>query len=104
MCEERNCRDEYPTDFPAHHLGGTTFVSECPTSLIKPEVWDVLDLFYYCHRRTPGFSGWSLTPVGLPLPGAILDQDHWTMWAFEMIEREFYALQGEVSQESNRGK
>lgn len=62
---------------------------ECPTSLIPEEIWDAIDLFWLCHTRVPGFENVTVQRTGYPKNGGALNQDNWTMWAFEVIESEF---------------
>lgn len=73
-------------------------------SAIPADAWAALDLFWFCHQRVPGLSGWVLQRTGYPAPGAALQQDAWTLWAWQALESAFYAVQGEVSEEHERGK
>ena len=53
------------------------------------DLWDTIDLFWLCHSID---SSGSLRRIGLPEPGAVLDQDSWTMWAFAQAELAFRVL------------
>jgi len=70
-------------------------MSECPMSAIPKGIWDTLDLFWLCHTRSPGMSGWTVQRTAYPEPGTPLEQNNWTMWAFGVLQAEFYALQAD---------
>ena len=44
-------------------------------------------------------SGWQLQSTALPQVGAIVDQDNWTMWAFHVINSEYYLLLSDLAKE-----
>lgn len=73
-------------------------------SVIPSESWAAVDLFWYCYSRTPGFSGWCLQRTGYPRPGSVLEQDAYTLWQQRVLESAFYGLQGELSDERQRGQ
>ncbi len=64
----------------------------------------MLELFWLCYTRVPGFSGWGLQRTSYPKPGAATRQDHWTMTMFQVIESEFYHVQSENSEESRHAR
>ena len=68
---------------------------ECPSSLVPSRVWSTLELFWHCCQKTPGLSGWQLNRTHLPIEGGACDQDHWTMWAFRILEDTFYQVENE---------
>lgn len=73
-------------------------------SVVTQESWETIRLFFYCYSRAPGFSGWTIQRTGYPGPGSVGDQDARTMQAFDLLEHEFYAIQGELSEEGRRAK
>ncbi len=68
---------------------------ECPSSLVSSRIWSALELFWYCYQKAPGLNGWELHRTHLPVEGAIGDQDHWTLWAFRILEDTFYQVESE---------
>jgi hypothetical protein len=78
------------------------YENECPTSLVGPDLWSVIDLFFMCHSTTPGVNGNVLNRSSLPYKGSLLDQDNWLMWAFSVIERAFYDHQRGDQAENQR--
>lgn len=72
---------------------------ECPTSAIPRDLWDAVELFWLCYTRSPGLAGWTLQRTAYPGPGTPLDQDNRLMWAFAVIEAEFYHLQADLQGE-----
>ncbi len=73
-------------------------------SSLESWVWDTIQLFFYCYSRQPGWSGWTLQRTGYPATGAVGDQPAVLMACFEILEHEFYAIQGELSDEGRRAK
>ena len=73
-------------------------------SKVPPDFWLVLELFWMCHIRVPGFSMWGLNRTHYPNSGSAVEQDHWLMWAFGVIEGEFYQVQSEQSEEQSRAQ
>lgn len=73
-------------------------------SAIPSEAWAAVDLFWFCYTRTPGLSGWCLQRTGYPRPGSVLEQDAYTLWQQRVLESAFYGLQGELSDERQRGQ
>lgn len=69
---------------------------ECPSSSISQRIWQAIDLFWRCYQRRPGFSGWEIHRVDLPRHGGIEDQDNWAIWAFSVLETEFYHIEAEA--------
>lgn len=67
-------------------------------------IWSTIDLFWLCYSRTPGLSGWNLQRTALPNAGTVMDQDRWTMSAFQILEGVFYAVDQERQSESQRAK
>lgn len=60
------------------------------------DAWAALDLFWLCYTRFPGMAGWAVQRTGYPGAGTPLEQDNRTMWAFSVIEAEFYSLQADL--------
>ena len=77
---------------------------ECPTSAIPRAIWAVLELFWLCYTRTPGFSGWAVQRAAYPDDGPPLAQSSWIMWAFQVMEAEFYALQADLQGEREHAR
>lgn len=77
---------------------------ECPTSAIPNECWDAVEVFWLCHARVPGLAGWTVQRTGYPASGTPLEQDNWVIWAFRVIEAEFYNLQSDLQGEQARAR
>jgi hypothetical protein len=73
-------------------------------SLVPQKLWDTLDLFFLCYSRFPGMVGWAIQRMSYPGPGLATEQDNWQMWAFDRLERSFYNLQNEQSEEKQRAQ
>lgn len=89
---------------PTHFLGGDDYMWECPSSAIPTEAWVTVDFFWICYTRIPGLSGWGVQRVAYPHLGSPMEQDNWVMWAFAVIEAEFYRLQGDMQNERTRAR
>ena len=71
-------------------------------SAVSPELWEAIDLFWWCYCRVPGQDRWVLHRTGYPEPGGVMEQDAWTMWMQQEIERHFIVFQGELREEHAR--
>jgi hypothetical protein len=49
-------------------------------------------------------AGWGLQRTAYPIDGTPYEQDNWTMWAFSLIEQEFYRIQSEQQDENKRAQ
>jgi hypothetical protein len=66
------------------------FIDECPSSAVDRDSWTVIDLFWMCHSRVPGMDSMHLERQCFPHEGTVLEQDNWVMWAFGVVETEYY--------------
>jgi len=77
---------------------------ECPTGAVDLDTWATIDLFWACHQRTPGMASATAVRVGLPRVGAVLDQDNWMMWAFDLLQHEYLVMQSEAESDKAHAK
>ncbi len=68
------------------------------------DTWEAIDLFWLCHERVPGFSGWNIQRQAYPQPGTPLEQDNWTIWAFDVLKMEYYSYQADTEDERKQAQ
>jgi len=68
-------------------------------SLVGGDLWEVIDLYWLCHAKQPGFDGSIVVRQCFPHAGTVTEQDGWLMWAFELITNVFYGCQNDLKED-----